>query len=80
MKKSVKILALAACAACTFTLSACGGCAGATTYTITTSPNWLIRGGSADELDASSYLLASKEVATYSISSSGGANDSYSAE
>lgn len=83
MKKSVKILALAACAACTFTLSACGGCggcAGATTYTITTSPNWLIRGGSADELDASSYLLASKEVATYSISSSGGANDVYSAE
>ena len=75
-----KIIVSAVCAASVLPLSACSGCSSTTTYTITTSPNWQIRVSTADELDSSAYLLTHKEVASYSLSLSGGSNSIYSVE
>ena len=80
MNKIVKIVALCLCAASAFALSACSGCNSTTSYKATTSPNWLIRTSSADELDASSPLLTYAEQSTYSITHSGAANGTYSFE
>lgn len=78
MKKPVKMFALALCAAGALSLSACSGCGGTPDYKTTISPNWMIRAGSADELDSSSPLFGHEERAVYALSHTGGTNSLFS--
>ncbi len=78
MKKIAKIIALAVCAGSVLTLSACSGCSGTVDRSTNTSPNWLLRGSTADDLDASSPLMQNTETATYSVSFEAGGNTNYS--
>lgn len=68
MKKLLKTLAVIAGAGCVLTLSACSGCGGTPDYKITTSPNWLVRGSSADDLAVHTPFLSGAEEAVYSVS------------
>lgn len=80
MKNAIKFIAIAACAASITLLAGCSGCNAATNYKTTTSPNWQIRGGSADELSESSTLMTKRETAIYSVTHNAGANTNYSVE